>query len=269
MKFWQRLRCDHAEQIERDIEDELRFHLEMRAQQNRATGMSVEAAQADALAHFGNYEAVKAQCREITKEKLARSLPRNISNVLIWVLLGVGLALRFLSDETPVQHCGDVLIVISVMWRLLLYVRLSGLLRKPAALPSASVLPIETLTMNHLARRNDMKMTWGILSILVGLAFLFPGIIELYTYWGVPTGMTVSFAGILNSLLLIFTGGAIFQKWRYTKALAIAAAASWLVFTSTAGSLHFLGKPALLLGTVFPVALLVGYLRESGKQVTE
>lgn len=256
-------------QIERDIEEELRFHLEMRTQQNRAAGMSAEAAQADALQRFGDYETVKTECRQITQERLANSPARRILNAFIWVMHGVGLALRFLSDIDTVQQCGNVLIVISVMWRLLVYMRLSGLLRKPEALPSAAVLPIETLTMNHLARRDNMKMTLGILSILVGLAFLFPAIIEVNSYWGDPTGMTVSFAGILNSLLLIVTGWAILQKWRHTKALVIAAAATGLIFTSIGGSLHFLGKPALLLGTVFPVALLVGYLRESGKQVTE
>lgn len=138
------------EEIEREIEEELRFHLEMRAQQNRAAGMSAEAAQADARDRFGDYEAVKSQCREIAKEKLTNSTARRLLNTFIWVLHGGGLALRFGSDIVAVQHCGTLLIVISVMWRLLLYVRLRQLLRQPVELLPASVRPIETLTINDL-----------------------------------------------------------------------------------------------------------------------
>lgn len=134
------------EQIEREIEEELRFHLEMRAEQNRTAGMSAEAAQADARERFGDYEAVKSQCHEIVQETLANSPARRSLNAFIWMMHGGGWALRFLSDIDTVQQCGNVLIVISVMWRLLVYMRLSGLLRKPVALPTA--LPLEP-TANH------------------------------------------------------------------------------------------------------------------------
>jgi hypothetical protein len=149
MKLWQRLRRKRPEQIEREIEEELRFHLEMRAQQNRAAGMTPEAAAADAQQRFGDYEAVKTQCRAIAREKLAHSLPRRIFNGLIWIMHGCGLTLRFLSDIDTVQQCGTILIVISVTWRLLLYVRLSGLLRQPTDRPPAPLLPIETPPANN------------------------------------------------------------------------------------------------------------------------
>jgi hypothetical protein len=54
-----------------------------------------------------------------------------------------------LSDIGAVQHCGEVLIAIAVTWRLLLYVRLNGLLRQPEALSPTPVLPIEPLTLGH------------------------------------------------------------------------------------------------------------------------
>jgi hypothetical protein len=149
MKFWQQLRRKRPEQIEREIEEELRFHLAMRAQQNLAAGMSTAQAETDARQRFGDYEAVKMQCRAIAREKLAHSLPRRIFNSLIWIMLGCGLTLRFLSNIDTVQQCGTILILISVTWRLLLYVRLNGLLRQPIDQASAPLLPVETPTTNN------------------------------------------------------------------------------------------------------------------------
>jgi hypothetical protein len=150
LKLWQRLWPKGPAQIEREIEAELRFHLEMRIEQNRAAGMSAEAAQADALQRFGNYDAVKTECQKIAKERLANSLARRILNALIWVMLGVGLTLRFLDNIEAVQQCGTILIVISVSWQLLVYMRLSGQLRKSETLPNAPMLPIETLTSTDI-----------------------------------------------------------------------------------------------------------------------
>ena len=45
--------------IDRDIADELRSHLEMRTEENRAAGMSPEAARRDALVRFGNPSVLK------------------------------------------------------------------------------------------------------------------------------------------------------------------------------------------------------------------
>lgn len=149
MKFWQQLRHKRPEQIECEIEEELRFHLEMRAKENLAAGMSAAEAEADAQQRFGDYEAVKTQCRAIAREKLAHSLPRRIFNGLIWIMHGCGLTLRFLSDIDTVQQCGTILIVISVTWRLLLYVRLRGLLRQPVDRPPAPSQLIETPKTNN------------------------------------------------------------------------------------------------------------------------
>jgi hypothetical protein len=150
MNFWQRFWHKRPAPIEREIEAELRFHLEMRIEQNRAAGMSAEAAQADALQRFGNYEAVKTECHKIAQERLANSPARPILNALIWVMLGVGLTLRSLSDIDAVQQCGTILIVISVSWQLLVYIRLSGQLRKSETLPATPILPIETLNSTNI-----------------------------------------------------------------------------------------------------------------------
>src|SRR5271156_495290 len=51
--------------LERDLEEELEFHLAKRAEKNRALGLGPEAAQVAALRRFGNVTLVKEDCREM------------------------------------------------------------------------------------------------------------------------------------------------------------------------------------------------------------
>src|ERR1044071_5670420 len=48
--------------IAREVDDELRFHLEMRAQRLMAAGWSVDAARQEALRQFGNVDVVREDC---------------------------------------------------------------------------------------------------------------------------------------------------------------------------------------------------------------
>jgi putative ABC transport system permease protein len=59
--------CDlfRRDRIDRDIEEEIRFHLEMRAQDNMAVGMSEEEAMRDARRRFGRVGRIKELCREL------------------------------------------------------------------------------------------------------------------------------------------------------------------------------------------------------------
>lgn len=50
--------------VEREMEDELCFHLEMRAAENRRQGMKPEEARRDALRSFGGLEQTKEKCRD-------------------------------------------------------------------------------------------------------------------------------------------------------------------------------------------------------------
>jgi predicted permease len=51
--------------LERDLEEELEFHLAKRAEKNRALGLGAEAARVAALRRFGNVTLVKEDCREM------------------------------------------------------------------------------------------------------------------------------------------------------------------------------------------------------------
>ena len=62
----------HPDEIAREVETELRFHVEMRRRANIEEGMKPDDAQLAAQQSFGDFDLVKAQCCEIR-----RSLPFN------------------------------------------------------------------------------------------------------------------------------------------------------------------------------------------------
>jgi len=107
------------EEIEHEIEAELRFHLELLTQA-RLQHMTLEDAKDAALKRFGNFERIKEQCVEISR----RSHPskRALKCFLLVVLL-VGVLVRVLSIDPNIRHCGDLLIAVPILSRLLLYVR--------------------------------------------------------------------------------------------------------------------------------------------------
>lgn len=51
--------------VEREIDDELRFHIEMRVEENVRAGMSPEAAREDAQRRFGDFRRIQTTCRRI------------------------------------------------------------------------------------------------------------------------------------------------------------------------------------------------------------
>jgi hypothetical protein len=62
----------HRDEIAREVETELRFHVEMRTRANIEAGMTPDEAQCAALQSFGDFDNVKTSCCEIK-----RSFPFN------------------------------------------------------------------------------------------------------------------------------------------------------------------------------------------------
>src|SRR6266436_9087798 len=66
MKIWTRIRAlVRRKQLERDVDEELAFHLAMREEKKRAAGVTAEEAKYAARREFGNAMRVKDICREL------------------------------------------------------------------------------------------------------------------------------------------------------------------------------------------------------------
>jgi hypothetical protein len=105
----------------REIEEELRFHIEMRANDNIAAGMSPEDAEADAMRRFGDFDQIRSVCEEVRKERLGGVM--KVLKGSAWVMLGCGLMLKMSSNILSFQNVGEFLILIALLWRLLIYLR--------------------------------------------------------------------------------------------------------------------------------------------------
>lgn len=125
------------EVIERQIEDELRFHLELLTEHHLELNMPLPEARDAALKRFGNVEQIKEQCAEISRNN--RPLIRALKFLLILVFLA-GVLVRIFSPELHLTRTGDVLIFIAVMGRLFFYVR--GLNPSQFTSPHANSSPL-------------------------------------------------------------------------------------------------------------------------------
>jgi predicted permease len=68
----------HKDKVERDMDNELRFHLEMEIEDNIKRGMSSSEARREALLRFGGVEKFKEECRDVRGAPLAESLLQDI-----------------------------------------------------------------------------------------------------------------------------------------------------------------------------------------------
>lgn len=104
----------------REIDEELRFHLELLTEANLRLEMSLDQAQDAALKRFGNIDQIKTECAEISRRN--NPVFRALKAFMILVFL-VGILVRVFSFEFHLTRVGDVLIAVGVLGRLLLYVR--------------------------------------------------------------------------------------------------------------------------------------------------
>ena len=113
-------RRSDSEENKREIEEELRFHLELLTLEHLQPDVSFAEAKGAALKRFGNIELIKDQCLEISRK--SNPLMPAVKFFLILFFL-VGVLVRVNSTDRDVIHIGDLLIAVPILCRLLLYVR--------------------------------------------------------------------------------------------------------------------------------------------------
>jgi len=110
----------HRQRVERDIEEELRWHIELLTQEHLQHDMSFAEARDAALRRFGNVAQIKDECVEISRTN--QPFVRAVTPFLIVVVV-VGILARIYSTDIQVRHFGALLIAIPILIRLLLYAR--------------------------------------------------------------------------------------------------------------------------------------------------
>lgn len=68
----------HKDKVEQDMDNELRFHLEMEIEANVKRGMSLPEARREALLRFGGVEKFKEECRDVRGAPLIESLLQDV-----------------------------------------------------------------------------------------------------------------------------------------------------------------------------------------------
>jgi hypothetical protein len=110
----------NSNSIEREVDEELRFHLELLTEEYVARGISRAEAEGFAARRFGNLQQIKLKCAQIANRN--RSSIRVIKALLVVLLLS-GISIRFVAVELAVKHIGEILVAIAILTRVLFYVR--------------------------------------------------------------------------------------------------------------------------------------------------
>jgi hypothetical protein len=117
--FTERLRRDNR-RVQREVEEELQFHLDLLTEEHSRQNMPWEQAQATALERFGNVEKIKDECVQIAR----RNHPVTLALKWLFGLIFVtGVLIRILGTDYHVTRIGDLLMEVGALGRLLLYLR--------------------------------------------------------------------------------------------------------------------------------------------------
>ena len=108
------------EETTREIDEELRFHLELLTRAYLQQDMSPEEAKKAAVRRFGNVERIKEKCLAISRRN--QPLIVALKSFLFFMFLA-GIWVRIRSTDLDTRHLGHLLIAVPILSRLFLYVR--------------------------------------------------------------------------------------------------------------------------------------------------
>lgn len=110
----------NRQKIELEVEEELRFHIELLTCVHIQQGLPPAEAKAAATKRFGDIEQIKNQCMKISRRN--HPLMRALKSFLVLVFL-TGFSVRGLSADVHFMQVGTLLMAVSVLSHLLLYAR--------------------------------------------------------------------------------------------------------------------------------------------------
>ena len=106
--------------IQREVDEELRLHLELLTADVLEPGMSWEDARQIALDRFGDVAEIRDQCVEISRR--SHPLIHALKSLAVLIFL-TGVLVRVFSPEFHVTRVGNILITVGVLSRLWIYAR--------------------------------------------------------------------------------------------------------------------------------------------------
>ena len=116
----QLLRHLDPEHVRREIDEELRLHLDLLTEEHLQANLSPDDARDAALTHFGNVEIIKNQCARIKQ----RSSPVvRLMKLFLILVFFAGVFIRIFAPEYHLTRVGDVLMAVGILGRLWFYVR--------------------------------------------------------------------------------------------------------------------------------------------------
>jgi hypothetical protein len=108
------------EQTKREIDEELRFHVDLLTDEHVRRSMSFEEAREAAFTRFGNIEQIIDECAGIKRRQ--HPVIRALKLFLVLLFLS-GVVIRIFAPEYHVTRIGEVLMAVGLLGRLWLYVR--------------------------------------------------------------------------------------------------------------------------------------------------
>jgi hypothetical protein len=108
------------EQTRREIDEELRFHLDLLTEEHVRRSMSFEDAREAAFTRFGNIEQITDECAQIKRRH--HPVVRALKLFLVLVFLS-GVLIRVFAPEYHVTQLGNLLMTVGLLGRLWLYLR--------------------------------------------------------------------------------------------------------------------------------------------------